>query len=140
MATMVKDQAIGTRQTIIEPQADLRCAPAAWNVEVHTFYGAADSVAAKIGELQNNLNDLRAYVVAVDGNEVSTARLIERRTLDDESCTVMEWSGSPDTDLGGLINTAILENRGLHCSGEQVKAALRKTVDLHAVGTAPAPA
>lgn len=131
------------QQTSSTPTATIRtdpaCAVAAWDCQSHSFLGAPATVEENLAALPDELVGRRVYLLMIQGDGRAEARIFERFDTADADATVASWR---DTDLGGLVTQVIdvlRTNRGVHCPGEQVKAAIQEERDFAVEGPAPAP-
>jgi hypothetical protein len=100
------------------------CKTAAWDCQTHSFLGSPATVSANLADLPDELVSRRVYMLAVQGDSRAEARIFERFNLEDSDGTVAEWA---ENDMNGLvtqITEVLVANRGVHCPGEQVKAAI----------------
>ncbi|MFE7116448.1 hypothetical protein ACFU99_13645 [Streptomyces sp. NPDC057654] len=115
------------------------CKAAAWDCQSHAFMGSPETVMANLVGLPDELVGRRVYMLMIQGDNRSEARVFERFNLDDAEGTVSSW---PEKDVPGLvtqITEVLVANRGVHCPGEQVKATLETEREVHVSAPAPAP-
>jgi hypothetical protein len=124
------------RVALQEPVAtQLGCDDAKWSPEVYTFYGDASAILRKIDRVPMELTRRRVFFLIAEGGNSAELRFFERS--DDDRWAVYSWSGE-DADLANRVAKVILDNRGVHCVGEQVKHSL-KSLTIHSEGLVPAP-
>jgi hypothetical protein len=117
----------------------LRCVVAAWDCQIHSFFGSPETVAGKLADLPKDLVDRRVYVLAVQGEGRAEVRVFERGSLDDAEGTVAVWQGD---SLGGLVASVtdtLIANHGVHCPGEQVSSVLNGEREFAVQGPIPVP-
>ncbi|MEV0280781.1 hypothetical protein AB0I22_30940 [Streptomyces sp. NPDC050610] len=115
------------------------CKAAAWDCQSHQFMGSPETVLTNLVALPDELVGRRVYMLMIQGEGRSEARVFERFNLEDTEGTVATW---PETDVPGLvtqITEVLVANRGVHCPGEQVKATLETERELHVSAPGPAP-
>lgn len=113
------------------------CVAKSWNPEVFDFYGDAASILDKIDDAQLELGDRRMYFLLVESQTGAEIRFFER--VNDELTAVFSWSGESAGDLKTRIGDVILDNHGVNCVGEQLKALVTKNLSVQLEGTVPAP-
>jgi hypothetical protein len=79
----------------------------------------------------------RIYVSLVETPSQAELSLYERS---DSKVRVSRWKGKPAPDLRMSLDSAILENKGVHCVGEQTKAIVGKLAGLSSEPEVPSPA
>ncbi|MFD9791921.1 hypothetical protein ACFWXK_13320 [Streptomyces sp. NPDC059070] len=115
------------------------CKTAAWDCQTHDFMGSPQTVIDNLTALPDELVGRRVYLLMVQGDGRSEARVFERFNLEDTESTVSSW---PEKDIPGLvtqISEVLVANRGVHCPGEQVKATLQSEREIHVGAPATAP-
>ncbi|HEV7805918.1 MAG TPA: hypothetical protein VGO80_08870 [Solirubrobacteraceae bacterium] len=131
-------QSGSTQQQVQDPQlAPGPCKTYSWSPEVHNFYGDAEAILGKMDGIDMALDDRRIYALVVDSGSDREVRFFEQ--VDATHWAVLSWRGAAEGDLAGQIEQAVLDNHGVHCVGEQVKALLGRNVDLQLEGIVPAP-
>lgn len=113
------------------------CTMASWTPEVHDLYGDADSIMAKLDSADMDLSSRRIFVLLSESEDRADVRLFEH--VEDGHYAVLEWKGGSLDGTNGRLAQLILENKGLHCVGEQAKALLAE-LPLELRATVPAPA
>jgi hypothetical protein len=115
------------------------CVAAAWDCQTHAFMGSPATVAANLAALPDELVGRRVFMLAIEGDSRSEARVFERFNIEDTEGTVASWD---EQDCGGLVTQlteVLVANRGVHCPGEQVKAAIEGDRELTVSEPAAAP-
>ncbi|MGW3495214.1 hypothetical protein [Streptomyces sp. NPDC001020] len=131
-------ETIRTPETVTKATAKA-CATAAWDCQTHTFLGSPETVVQHLAGLPDELVGRRVYMLMVEGDSRSEARIFERFNIGDDEGTVARWD---EDDMGSLvtqITEVLVANRGVHCPGEQVKATLEGERELSVAAPAPAP-
>ncbi len=129
---------MGTTETATQATAKA-CVAAAWDCQTHSFLGSPETVAANLAELPDELVGRRVYMLMIQGDSRAEARIFERFSIEDAEGTVAGWD---EQDMGGLVTQlteVLVSNRGVHCPGEQVKAALSGERELSIGAPAAAP-
>jgi hypothetical protein len=116
-----------------------KCSTFTWDCQSHTFMGSPEQVAANLADLPTDLVERRVYMLMIQGDGRAEARVYERFNLEDTEGTVAAWGGEQVGDLVTLVTDVLVTNRGVHCPGEQVKAALEGERDFDVVGPVVAP-
>jgi hypothetical protein len=133
---MVQQLAAGTTGTEVELNA--RCHPFAWTPEVHTFYGDAEAILAKIDTIDMRLSERRMFLLTVETAGSAEIRLFEQ--VAGTSWSVSSWTGESLGRLSDGLHEAILGNQGVFCVGEQSKGVLvGQGFELTPEGLVPAP-
>jgi hypothetical protein len=117
----------------------MACKTAAWDCQSHSFLGAPGTVAANLAALPAELVRRRVYMLMVQGDSRAEVRVFERFSVEDTDGTVARWEESRLGALVTQITDVLVTNRGVHCPGEQVKAALEGEREFSVEGPAPAP-
>jgi hypothetical protein len=115
------------------------CSAAAWDCQLHTYMGAPQSVAANLAAMPKSLVERRVYMLTIQGDDRAEAHLFERFAFGDSDGTVSQWSNQ---HLGNMIvqmTDVLINNAGVHCPGEQIKARLAQDHDFVLSAPAPAP-
>ena len=133
-----------TAETLVAPRTasaatQKGCAAAAWDCQSHTFLGSPETVAANLAGLPDELVTRRVYMMMVLGDGRAEARLFERFDIEDRDGTVARWENDELGDMVSQITEVLVNNRGIHCPGEQVKASLEGDRDFIVDAPAPAP-
>lgn len=121
-------------------QRTAACSTAAWDCQTHTFLGSPETVAENLASLPEDLVKRRVYMLMIQGDGRAEARIFERFDMSDADGTVARWQ---DDSLAGMVmqlTDVLVSNRGVHCPGEQVKAALEGDREFTVSGPSPAPA
>jgi hypothetical protein len=118
----------------------LECAVAAWDCQSHSFLGSPATVAANLASLPDEIVKRRVYMLVIQGDGRAEARVFERFAIEDTDATVASCQDSYLGDLVTQVTDVLITNRGVHCPGEQVKAAVLEERDFSVEGPAPAPA
>jgi hypothetical protein len=103
----------------------LSCLLSSWSPELYSYYGAKDTVAEKLANIPAKLSERRVFLQITQGDSSADVKLYERQK--DGTFIVTEWKQSERTSrLLAEIDKAIIDNKGVNCVGEQVKAVLKK--------------
>jgi hypothetical protein len=114
------------------------CEEASWSPEVFTFYGDAETIVRHLSDAKMRLPERRLYAVTIEGDGAAEIRLFERQG-DGKRFRVSSWKGQALGDLHQQLSSAIRENRGVACIGEQAKGLIRKVGVSTDLGAIPAP-
>ncbi len=114
------------------------CEEESWSPEVISFYGDAETIIRKLGKFEMNLSGRRVFALLVEGANDSEIRVYERKSPGRYSVSL--WKGAMTPGLRSNIDKAIIENKGVHCVGEQTKAIVTQMPDLRTESDIPAPA
>jgi hypothetical protein len=110
--------------------------------EWYTFYGDKDHVGDKVSSLQSKLSEHRVFLQITQGDKSATVKLFERQK--DGSFTVTDWDAKQTGKLACEIDKAIMDNKGVNCVGEQIKATIVKALHagktIHSVAAPETPA
>jgi len=115
------------------------CAVAAWDCQSHTFFGSPETVLANLSTLPSDLVRRRVYMLMIQGDNRAEARVYERFDIADTEGTVAAWEEDRISDLVTTVTDVLVTNRGVHCPGEQVKAALAGEREFEISGPEEAP-
>ncbi|WP_370417230.1 hypothetical protein AB8O64_00885 [Streptomyces sp. QH1-20] len=115
------------------------CKTAAWDCQSHVFMGSPETVIENLAGLPDELVGRRVYMLLVQGDSHAEARIFERFNLEDTEGTVSSWAEDDMHGMVSQITEVLVANRGVHCPGEQVKATLESTREIHVGAPAPAP-
>jgi hypothetical protein len=85
-----------------------------------------------------NLSGRRVFALLVEGAKNAEIRVYEQSEPGKYSVSL--WKGAPSSTLRISIDQAILENKGVHCVGEQTKAIVTRMPELRTETSIPAPA
>jgi len=132
-------QTVASPTTRSETTAKVCVEFAAWDCQAHTFMGAPELVAANLAGLPTDMVQRRVYMLTIQGDERAEARVYERFNIEDTEGTVAAWEEDNVRDLITLVTDVLVTNRGVHCPGEQVKAALEGEREFEVSGPVPAP-
>lgn len=114
------------------------CEAESWSPEVISFYGDAETIIRKLGKFEMNLSGRRVFALLVEGAKDSEIRVFERTSPGKYSVSV--WQGALTPVLRTNIDKAIIDNKGVHCVGEQTKAIVSQMPELRVETEVPAPA
>ena len=98
------------------------CRQIAWSPEALTFYGDAKTVAGKISNLDNSLQDRRMYLFVVESANTAEISLFERN--DGRNVTVSRWTGDSIGEVTNHVSKVLLTNQGAACAGKLTKQLL----------------
>ena len=102
----------------------LSCLNSSWSPEHYSFYGAKDTIVEKLANIPVKLSERRVFLQVTQGDSSADVKLYERQK--DGTFTVTEWKPKRTSRLLTEIDKAIIDNKGVNCVGEQVKAVLKK--------------
>jgi hypothetical protein len=114
------------------------CEEESWSPEVISFYGDAGTIVRKLGKFEMNLSGRRVFALLVEGSKDSEIRVYERSKPGLYSVSL--WKGALTPTLRSNIDKAIIDNKGVHCVGEQTKAIVGQMPELRTESDIPAPA
>jgi hypothetical protein len=97
------------------------CKNSSWNPELYSFYGARDAIIEKLANIPVRPSERRVFVQVTQGDSGVNVRLFEQKN---DKFTVTEWTGKQTPQLLPDIDSAIIDNKGVNCVGEQVKSLL----------------
>jgi hypothetical protein len=117
-----------------------RCVAAAWDCQSHSFFGSPETVAANLANLPDELVQRRVYMLMVQGSDRGETRIYERFSFEDSEGTIATFQEESLGDLVTQIIEVLVDNKGVHCPGEQVKATLSVGREFEVEGPSPAPA
>lgn len=132
-------QTMTSPQTRSEATATACFKGAAWDCQSHTFMGSPELVTANLANLPDDLVERRVYMLMIQGDDRAEASVFERFNIEDTNGTVAAWEEDDVQDLITRVTDVLTTNRGVHCPGEQVKAALASQRDFEISAPAPAP-
>src|SRR5688572_24299626 len=95
------------------------CEAESWSPEVVSLYGDGATVMQKLQNFDMSLPKRRIYVSLIESDGDAEVSLFERY---DGNIKVSRWRGAPQKDLRLRLDDAILENKSVHCVGEQTKS------------------
>jgi hypothetical protein len=93
-----------------------------------------------VASLPDDLVKRRVYMLVVQGSDRGEIRIFERFDLEDTESTIATCRQDRVDDLVMQIGEVLTENKGVHCPGEQVKAALTVDREFEVGSPEPAPA
>ncbi len=102
------------------------CANSSQNTELYGFCGKKDSVAEKVAGLPTEIVNRRVFVQITQGSKGGEVKLFVRK--DNNKFTVTRWERKDTFELLPKIDTAVFENKGLHCVGEKVITKLQQNL------------
>jgi len=102
------------------------CAASSQNTELYGFCGKKDSVAEKVAGLPTEIVQRRVFVQITQGSKGGEVKLFERK--ENNKFTVTTWKREKTFELLPKIDTAVFENKGLHCVGEKVITKLQQNL------------
>ncbi|MEY9109682.1 hypothetical protein ABH999_005878 [Bradyrhizobium yuanmingense] len=114
------------------------CEAESWSPEVISFYGDSETIVRKLGKFEMNLSGRRVFALLVEGAKDSAIRVYERSRPGRYSVSL--WKGAQSSSLRSNLDRAIIENKGVHCVGEQTKAIVTQMPELRVETDIPAPA
>jgi hypothetical protein len=92
-----------------------------------------------VASLPDDLVKRRVYMLMVQGSDRGEIRLFERFEIEDLDSTIATCQQDRVEDLVMQIGEVLVENQGVHCPGEQVKAALAADREFEVGSPEPAP-
>jgi|HubBroStandDraft_6_1064221.scaffolds.fasta_scaffold09199_3 ketosteroid isomerase-like protein len=113
------------------------CARFSYQPEVHSLYGDAATVLAKLQNDTMGLPDRRGYLLLVETKDSAELDFFERTST--EESKVYHWEGDSVGELREKLTGYILANRGIACVGAQTKALVNASVKLSDLGEIPTP-
>lgn len=114
------------------------CAANSRSPEVYTFYGDSDTIVSKLANFDMDLPNRRTYALVVESTNGTDVALFENAQ---EKVNVHRWTNKDGVDVRTSLDKVILDNKGVHCVGEQVKDALTSSLkDAKVDRDAPLPA
>jgi hypothetical protein len=114
------------------------CEEESWSPEVLSFYGDADAIIRKLNNFEMNLSGRRVFALLAENATDATVRFYERSKPGTYSVSL--WTGAVSPELKSNIDKAILDNKGVHCVGEQTKSIVTEMPKLQTETDIPAPA
>jgi hypothetical protein len=114
------------------------CEEESWSPEVISLYGDPDTIIRKLGKFEMNLSGRRVFALLVEGTKDAEVRVFERNSPGRYSVSL--WKGSLSPTLRANVDKAIIDNKGVHCVGEQTKAIVSQMPDMRIETDIPAPA
>ena len=100
------------------------CEAESWSPEVISIYGDAATIIDKLGGINKDLTTRRVYVFTLEASKYAEVAFYERTSPG--KVTISRWKGKPDAKFHNAVHKAIIENKGVHCVGEQTKAIVDK--------------
>jgi hypothetical protein len=114
------------------------CEEESWSPEVVALYGDPETINRKIEQLDLDLPRRRVFIFTLSNRERAELALYERTAPGRVSIT--SWRGRPSDLPHERIREAIIDNKGVHCVGEQTKAIVNDLSDVKFDSDIPAPA
>ena len=114
-----------------------KCARMSFQPEVHSLYGDADAVLAKLQNDGMGLPERRGYLMLIETKDSAELAYYERVNLQESK--VYHWEGKTAGDLREKLTDFILANRGIACVGAQTKAMVNASLRLSDLGAIPTP-
>jgi hypothetical protein len=115
MAEMIIDGAAG-------------CKEESWSPEVISLYGDSETIIRKMGAIETNLTTRRVYVFTLETQK--SAEIAFYEATSPNKVAISRWSGRPDPSFHTSVSSAIIDNKGVHCVGEQTKAIVQRLPQL----------
>lgn len=137
MSTTLQTSQATPTGTSTESTPTLGCKAFSWSPEVHDLYGDAETILSKIDAMHMELDERRVYALLIETADSAEVRFFEQ--VDAENWAVFTWQGPDLGDLGAKLARCVLDNQGVHCVGEQVKALITDSVPVELQAVAPAP-
>ena len=102
------------------------CAASSQNTELYGFCGKKDSILKKVADLPAEIVERRVFVQITQGSKSGEVKLFVRK--ENNKFTVTRWERKDTFELLPKIDTAVFENKGLHCVGEKVITKLQQNL------------
>jgi hypothetical protein len=96
------------------------CEEQSWSPEVISLYGDPETIISKLDSIDRDLTTRRVYMFTLESKENAEIAFYERSSPGKVS--ISRWKGKSDTTFHKAVHKAIIENKGVHCVGEQTKA------------------
>ena len=122
-----------------KPFLDAACSEASFAPEVQQFYGSVASIQRKLDETSIALEKRRVYVLLVETHSSAELTVFDRSSVEEPVVKVSQWQGRTVGDLREQLSSAILENKGIACIGEQSKRILLAKYSPAEIARIPAP-
>lgn len=104
------------------------CPQSSASVEVHSFYGAKETVKNKVSNLPVNLYERRVFLQITQSGRTTDAmtdvKLFEQQK--GGGFAITEWKKTKSPGLFDELDDTIIQNKGKHCVGEAIKDVLTK--------------
>jgi ketosteroid isomerase-like protein len=113
------------------------CAKMSFQPEVHSLYGDAAAVLAKLENDSMGLSDRRGYLLLIETADSAELAFFDRVNVNDSK--VLHWEGKSAGDLRERLTDLILANRGIACVGAQTKGMVKARLKLTDLGAIPTP-
>ena len=98
------------------------CTSVSWSPEVISLYGDSETVLAKLSKFNLELDSRRVFILTVEAGGDAEISFYEKTSP--HKLTVKKWRGTSNGNLSAELDSTIIENKGVHCIGEQSKAVL----------------
>ena len=114
------------------------CEKESWSPEVYSLFGDPETIISKLDDIDMRLPSRRVYIFTLETKDRAELSFYERSS--GENVEILHWTGAPDPTLRPRIARAIIDNRGVHCVGEQSKAIVTQLSGVQSRGEVPSPA
>ena len=96
------------------------CEEQSWSPEVISLYGDPETIITKLGSINRDLTTRRVYMFTLESKKDAELAFYER--ISPGKVAVLRWKGKADETFHASVHKAIIDNKGVHCVGEQTKA------------------
>jgi hypothetical protein len=100
------------------------CAEESWSPEVISLYGDAETIIDKLDGIKRELSSRRVYIFTLEA--ARRAEIAYYESSAPGKVSIHRWSGQSDDSFHNTVHKAIIDNKGVHCVGEQTKAIVSK--------------
>ncbi len=105
----------------------------------HILYGNSEAILHQMDQLSINLMERRVFALAVEGENRAELRFFEHAGDNSDNWNVYIWRAEDLQDVPSKLSQAIMENKGVHCVGEQMKIKFLSSVGDTEAAVASAP-
>jgi hypothetical protein len=95
------------------------CEEQSWSPEVISLYGDPETIIAKLDSVGRDLTTRRVYMLTLESKDGAEIAFYERSSPGKVS--ISRWKGKPNQAFHSAVHKAIIDNKGIHCVGEQTK-------------------
>jgi hypothetical protein len=96
------------------------CEEQSWSPEVISLYGDPETIIAKLDSINRDLTTRRVYMFTLESKTNAEIAFYERTSP--QKVSISRWKGKSDQAFHSTVHKAIIENKGVHCVGEQTKS------------------
>lgn len=122
-----------------KPFLNAACSDASFAPEVQQFYGSPEAIHRKLDEASMKLERRRVYFLLIETATSAELTVFDRSSAEDPLVKVSQWRGRTAGDLREGLTTAMLENQGIACIGEQSKRVVQARFAPAEIAQVPAP-